>query len=146
MADNVSALFSLVVEIAGEVGFSFDEPNGHLNDDGVWHYELETGDEYGWILTGPGDDAFETSYTGWGDITIEPFRLVPFVNQAVAGSLTPHSGTLGGMLGLDLEVGELEDHLIAVYCEELEHLGGDASEWQDLVPEDPLDEAEGVLE
>lgn len=137
--DDVSSLFTLTVEIADAVGFSFPEPGDHLNDDGVWLYQLETRENYGWIMAGPGEDPIETAYPGWGDIEVDPFRLVPFVNEAVAGILTPQSGTLGGMLGLDLTVDELEDHLIAVYADELEHLGGDPAEWREQIDGDPLE-------
>lgn len=140
MSDDVSAVFSLVVEIADQVGFSFDEPGDHLNEDGVWHYQLDTNEDYGWLMSGPADEPVETEYPGWGSITVEPYRLVPFVNEAVAGVLTPHSGSFGGMLGLDLYPDELEDHLLAVYCDELEHLGGDPSDWRELFPHDPLEQ------
>lgn len=139
MGENVSALFALVAEIGAAKGFTFDDPGDHLNADDVWHYELETRENYGWLMAGPGEDAIETTYPGWGEIEVEPYHLLPFVNEALAGMVTPKGGTLGGMLGLELTAGGLEDHLIAVYADEFEHLGGDPSAWREQLDGDPLD-------
>lgn len=130
MSDDLSAMFTAAVEVAEQVGFSFDEPGDHLNADGAWEYHLETHDRYGWLMTGPGEDV-DTEYPGWGDIEMDPYHLAVFVDGALAGLLTPKGGTVGGMVDVPVDhVGDLEDHLIEVTADEIAHLGGDAEPWR----------------
>lgn len=130
MPDDLSAMFTAAVEVADLQDLSFAEPDDRLNEDGVWLYELETDDRYGWIMAGPGDPV-ATEYPGWGEITVDPFHLAIFVDGALAGLLNPKGGTVGGFVDVPVDdVTDLEDHLIAKIADEIDHLDGDASPWR----------------
>lgn len=134
MPEQVCLAFSAIVTVAEEIGFTFDEPGDHLNDDGVWEYHLDTHDGWGWIVVGPEDEPVETSYPGWGDIEIKPFTAALFKDGAMAGLLTPKGGTLGGLFQADVDhIDELEDHIIGLVADEIEHLGGDPSEFREAI-------------
>lgn len=135
MSDDLAAMFTVAIEVADQVGFSFPEPGDHLNEDDVWEYHLETADEYGWLLTGPAKrydgEKVATTYPGWGDIDLPPAHLAIFVDGALAGLLSPAGGTVGGFVDVPVDhVGELEGHLIETVADELDHLGGNAEPWR----------------
>lgn len=131
MGESLPALFSAAVEVAEQVGFSFDEPGDRLNEDGAWEYRFEHDDRYGWLMTtGPGDPV-DTEYEGWGEIELETFTTAFFVDGNLAALTNPTGGTVGGWVDVPVDhVGELEDHLIEVTADEIEHLGGDAEPWR----------------
>lgn len=134
MGEQTNTVFVLAVTVADEVGFSFDEPGDHLTGDGVWEYRLETADGWGWLMAGPGEEEIATEYDGWGDVDIEPYHLLLFKDGALAGVLNPTGGTLGGMFQADVDhIADLEDHLIELLCDEVEHLGGDADEFRGVI-------------
>lgn len=134
MPDEVSLLYDAAATVAEQVGFSFDEPGDHLNDDGAWEYHLDTHDGWGWIMVGPGDEPVETTYPGWGEIEVDPYHLALFKDGALAGLLSPVGGTLGGLFQADVDhIADLEDHLIDLLADEIEHLGGDASAFREAV-------------
>lgn len=130
MSDGHPALFLAAIEVAEQIGFTFDEPGDHLNDDGAWLYQLETDEKYGLIMAGPGQPV-ATEYPGWGELEVDPYHLAVFVDGALAAILNPKGGTVGGFVDVPVDhVTELEDHLIEKVAAEIEHLGGDAEPWR----------------
>lgn len=130
MSEDIPALFTAAVDVAEQVGFTFDDPGDQLNADGAWEYRLETNDRYGWLMTGP-DEPADTTYEGWGEIELDPYHLAVFVDGAMAALMTPRDGTVGGFVDVPVDdVTELEDHLLEVVADEIEHLGGDPDPWR----------------
>jgi hypothetical protein len=123
----------LAAQIDEAVGGSFEADSSAasaLSGDGVWEYHFETDERWGFVAAGP-DEHAETTYPGWGTITVEPNHCAVFYENALAGIVSPHGGRIGGhaVAARDEHVSDLEDAMVDAFRTEHERLTSATDEW-----------------
>lgn len=129
MSEQVTEAAVLASQIGEAIGFSFADAEAggeHLNDDGAWEHHFETDSSWGFVAAGP-DGPIETTYPGWGEVEVPPYRWCVFHDSALAAMFSPKGGTVGGFVvveGVD-DVADLEGAMIDALREERDALRGE---------------------
>lgn len=133
--DNPATELSLLAaEIDEATGGSFDvEPPAasELDSDGAWAYHFQTDERWGFVAAGP-DTSAETTYPGWGTITVKPDHCAVFFNGDLAGIVSPYGGRIGGyaVATRDENVDELEDAMVTAFRAEYDALTTGTDDWK----------------
>jgi hypothetical protein len=124
----ITELSLLAAQIDEAVGGAFGD--SELNSDGAWKYRFQTDSAWGIVAAGPNKRA-ETTYPGWGTITVEPDHCAVFFDSDLAAIVSPHGGRIGGnaVAARDKHVSELEDAMLGAFRTEHDTLTSATNEW-----------------
>jgi hypothetical protein len=133
--ENPATELSLLArEIDGATGGSFDAESpaaSELDSDGAWAYHFQTDERWGFVAAAP-DTSAETTYSGWGTITVKPDHCAVFFDGDLAGIVSPYGGRIGGyaVATRDENVGELEDAMVTAFRAEYDALTTGTADWK----------------
>jgi hypothetical protein len=123
----ITELSLLVAKIDEAIAGSFDNTESlsasEANSGGAWKYQFQTNSAWGFVAGGP-DERAETSYPGWGIITVEPGHCAVFYDDDFAGIISPDGGRIGGYAvgERDWDVADLEDAMVGAFRAEYDAL------------------------